>query len=99
MKKVKITLDNKSYDLVLDLRSALLFQQLQGETIFEGIEGIASKQDVAAIVNLLCSTVRNKKGEPIKKETVLSLDMMKNLPNIMIALSELLTKDKENIKG
>ena len=99
MKKVKITLDKKDYDLVLDLRSALLFQDLQGETIFEGIEGIASKQDVAAIVNLLCATVRNKKGEPIKKEFILGLDLIQNLPNIMQALNDLLVKDKEEIKG
>lgn len=99
MKRVKITLDNKDYDLVLDLRGALLFQELQGETIFEGVDKIANKQDMTAIINLLCSTVRNKKGEPIKKEVILGLDMIENLPAIMVALNDLLVKDKEDIKG
>lgn len=98
MKKVKITLDNKDYDLVLDLRSALLFQELQGETIFEGVDKIANKQDITAIVNLLCATVRDK-GKPVKKEFILGLDMLENLPAIMLALNDLLVKDKEEIKG
>ena len=95
----KIILNNKEYNLVLDLRSSIKYQELSGQTIFEGIEAIANKQDMSAIVNLLCATLRSKKGEPIKKEFILGLDMLENLPAIMLALNELLVKDKEDIKG
>lgn len=99
MKKVKITLDNIEYNMVLNLRSALEFEKLHKKPLLVGIEDITTKNDITAIVHLLCATCRDSKGKIISKDVVLGLDLIQTLPIIMEAFTKLLVREEEGIEG
>ena len=59
-KAVKVEIENNEYDFILDFESAIIFQDLFGDSIFLGIDKIIQKQDVKALACLIASCLKDE---------------------------------------
>lgn len=88
-KVIKIELDGKEYDFILDFESAIEFQGLYKKSIFIGLSKISEEQDLMALACLIASCLKNEKGKPVGIDFVKKLDLMSTVEYFMNKLSEL----------
>lgn len=88
-KVIKIELDGKEYDFILDFESAIEFQGLYKKSIFIGLSKISEEQDLIALACLLASCLKDEKGKPVGMDFVKKLDLMATVEYFMNKLSEL----------
>lgn len=88
-KVIKIELDGKEYDFILDFESAIEFQGLYKKSIFIGLSKISEEQDLMALACLIASCLKNEKGKPVGMDFVKKLDLMNTVEYFMNKLSEL----------
>ena len=88
-KVIKTNIENNEYDLVLDFESAMVFQDLYGESIFLGIDKIIQKQDIKALACLIASCLKDENG-CVGMEFVNKIDLMNGLPFFMEMIGELM---------
>lgn len=88
-KVIKIELDGKEYDFILDFESAIEFQGLYKKSIFIGLSKISEEQDLMALACLIASCLKNEKGKPVGMDFVKKLDLMSTVEYFMNKLSEL----------
>lgn len=88
-KVIKTNIENNEYDLVLDFESAIVFQDLYGESIFLGIDRIIQKQDIKALACLIASCLKDEEG-CVGMEFVKKIDLMSGLPFFMDIIGELM---------
>lgn len=89
-KVVKVEINEKVYGMVLDFESAITYQELSGESIFEGVNKIGQKQDVMALAYLLASTLRDENDKLLGLDFVKKLDLVGSLEIFMTKLTELM---------
>ena len=58
-KPVIVEIEGKEYDFVLDFESAIVFQDLYGESVFVGIDKITKDQDLKALACLVASCLKD----------------------------------------
>lgn len=88
-KTIKVNIENNEYDLVLDFESAMVFQDLYGESIFLGIDKIIQKQDIKALACLIASCLKDENG-CVGMDFVMEIDLMNGLPFFMEKIGELM---------
>ena len=88
-KPIKIELEGKEYDFILDFESAIEFQDAYGKSIFIGIEKITSEQDVKALSCLIASCLKHN-DKPVGMGFVKGLDLMNGLPFFMEKITDLM---------
>ena len=88
-KAIKVEIENNEYDFILDFESAIVFQDLFGDSIFLGIDKIIQKQDVKALACLIASCLKDEDGN-VGMEFVKTLDLMNGLPFFMDKIGELM---------
>lgn len=88
-KAIKTNIENNEYDLVLDFESAMVFQDLYGESIFLGIDKIIQKQDIKALACLVASCLKDEDG-CVGMDFVKEIDLMNGLPFFMEKIGELM---------
>ena len=88
-KVIKIELDGKEYDFILDFESAIEFQGLYKKSIFIGLSKISEEQDLLALACLIASCLKNEKGKAVGMDFVKKLDLMSTVEYFMNKLSEL----------
>lgn len=90
-KPIKIVIDNKEYDFVLDFESALMFQDMYGKSIFIGIDNIRISQDLRALAYLVACCVKDVETEKsVGLEFVNKLDLLNGLNFFMEKIAELM---------
>lgn len=88
-KAIKINIENNEYDLILDFESAMVFQDLYGESVFLGIDKIIQHQDIKALACLIASCLKDEEG-CVGMEFVKGIDLMNGLPFFMEKIGELM---------
>lgn len=61
-KPIKININDKEYDFILDFEGAIVFQDLYGKSVFKGIDDITKNQDLKALACLIASCVKDENG-------------------------------------
>lgn len=90
-KPIKIEIDNKEYDFVLDFESALKFQDMYEKSIFVGIDNIRLTQDLRALAYLVASCVKDPAtNKCVGLEFVNKLDLLAGLNFFMDKIAELM---------
>ncbi len=102
-KVIKMEIEEKEYDLILDFESAIEFQDMSKKSIFEGIQDISEKQDLKVMAMLIASCLKDENG-CVGMDFVMKLDLMEFLPKFMEKLGELMsnslpTEDNKKAKG
>lgn len=102
-KVIKMEIEEKEYDLILDFESAIEFQDMSKKSIFEGIQDISEKQDLKVMAMLIASCLKDENG-CVGMDFVMKLDLMEFLPKFMEKLGELMsnslpTEDNKKTKG
>lgn len=88
-KTIKTNIENNEYDLILDFESAMMFQDLYGESILLGIDKIIQYQDIKALACLIASCLKDEKG-CVGMDFVKEIDLMHGLPFFMEKIGELM---------
>ena len=88
-KVIKIELNEKEYDFILDFESAIEFQGLYKKSIFIGLSKISDEQDLLALACLIASCLKNEKGNPVGMEFVKKLNLMGSVEYFMDKIAEL----------
>lgn len=88
-KPIKVEIENKEYDFILDFESAIVFQDLYGKSIFLGIDKITKEQDIRALSCLIASCLKDEKG-CVGMKFVKKIDLMEGLPFFTEKLGELM---------
>lgn len=88
-KVIKVEIEGKEYDFILDFESAIEFQGAYKKSIFIGLSKISEEQDLLALACLIASCLKNEKGRPVGMEFVKKLDLMSTVEYFMNKLSEL----------
>lgn len=88
-KPIKIEIEKKNYDFILDFESALMFQDLYGKSIFLGIDTITKEQDLRALACLIASCLKDSDG-CVGLEFVGKMDLMNALPFFIDKIGELM---------
>lgn len=88
-KVIKIEVENKEYDLVLDFESAMEFQDAYGESILLGIDKIIKKQDIKALAYLMASCLKDEDG-CVGMDFIKGIDLMSGLPFFMEKIGEIM---------
>ena len=88
-KPIKVEIENKEYDFVLDFESAIVFQDLYGKSIFFGIDKITKEQDIKALGCLIASCLKDKDTfKCVGMDFVRKVDLMEGLPFFTDKLAE-----------
>lgn len=88
-KVIKVELNEKEYDFILDFESAIEFQGAYKKSIFIGLSKISEEQDLLALACLIASCLKNEKGKPVGMEFVKKMDLMSTVEYFMGKISEL----------
>lgn len=88
-KVIKVELNEKEYDFILDFESAIEFQGVYKKSIFIGLSKISEEQDLLALACLIASCLKNEKGKPVGMEFVKKMDLMSTVEYFMGKISEL----------
>lgn len=88
-KVIKVELDKKEYDFILDFESAIEFQGAYKKSIFIGLSKISQEQDLLALACLIASCLKDEKGKPVGMEFVKKLDLMGSVEYFMEKVAEL----------
>lgn len=90
-KPVIIELEGKEYDFILDFESAIVFQDLYGQSIFMGIDKITTNQDVKALSCLIASCLKDPDTfKCVGMDFVKKIDLIAGLPFFTDKIAELL---------
>lgn len=89
-KSIKVELQGKEYDMVLDFASAIEFQSIYGKSIFVGLDMVAKEQDLYALAVLIATTVKDSKNKCIGMDFVGKLDLITSLEYFTEKLGELM---------
>lgn len=89
-KEIKINLNDENFSMVLDFESAILYQELSGESIFVGVERIGKEMDIKCFAYLIASTLRTEEGKLVGMDFVKKLDLVFSMEFFMNKLGELL---------
>lgn len=88
-KVIKVELDGKEYDFILDFESAIEFQGAYKKSIFIGLSKISEEQDLLALACLIASCLKNEKGKSVGIDFVKKMDLMSTVEYFMNKISEL----------
>lgn len=90
-KPIKIEVENKEYDFVLDFESAVTFQEAYGKSIFVGIDNIRLNQDIVALAYLVASCVKDPATDKcVGMKFVNKLDLISGLGFFTEKIAELM---------
>lgn len=88
-KPIKMEIEGKEYDFILDFESAIEFQDLYGKAIFVGIDKITREQDLKALGCLIASCLKYN-DKPVGMKFVKKIDLMNGLPFFMEQVGKLM---------
>lgn len=89
-KVIKMELEGKEYDFILDFETAMDFQELYGKSIFIGLQNLSDEQDLLALGCLLASALKDQRtGKAVGMDFVKKLDLLSSLETVMGNLGEL----------
>lgn len=89
-KVIKIELEGKEFDFILDFESAMEFQSAYGKSIFIGLQKVSEEQDLLALGCLMASALKDQRtGKAIGIDVVGKFDLLSSLEPIMECLGEL----------
>lgn len=88
-KVIKVNINEKEYDFILDFESAIEFQGLYKKSIFVGLSKISEEQDLLALACLIASCLKNEKCKPVGMDFVKKLDLMNTVQEFMDKIAEL----------
>ena len=92
-KPVIVEIEGKEYDFVLDFESAIVFQDLYGESVFVGIDKITKDQDLKALACLVASCLKDKETfKCVGMNFVKGIDLITGLPFFTDKLADLMTE-------
>ena len=90
-KPIKVEIEGKEYEMVLDFASAIEFQWIYGKSIFVGLDEVAKSQDLYALAILIATTVKDSKNKCVGMDFVKKLDLVSSLEYFTIKLGELMS--------
>lgn len=88
-KVIKMEIEGKDYDFILDFESAIEFQESYGKSIFVGLSKLSEEQDLLALACLIASCLKDESGKPVGMDFVKSMDLMGGLELFMEKLTDL----------
>lgn len=88
-KPIKMQIEEKEYDFILDFESAIEFSELYGKSIFLGIDKITREQDIRALGCLIASCLKYN-DKPVGMKFVNKMDLMTGLPYFMEQITALM---------
>ena len=94
-KPIKMMIEEKEYDFILDFESAIEFQDLYGKSIFLGIDKITREQDIKALGCLIASCLKYN-NKPGGMKFVRQMDLMTGLPYFMEQITALMENSLPN---
>lgn len=103
-KAIKVIINEREMEMVLDFESAINYQEKMNESIFVGVQRIGKEMDILAFAHLIASTLRDVDGDLVGIDYVKSLDLVSSIDFFMGKLGELMdnsvpqAKEEKNSK-
>lgn len=88
-KPIKIQVNDKEFDFVLDMDAAINFQDLAGVNILVGIDKVTQNQDLKMLAYLMATCLKYN-GSAVGLDFVSKLDLMGAIDLFMPKLAELM---------
>jgi len=88
-KTVKVNLQGKEYDMIMDFAAAIEFQDLFGISIYKAIDMILKELDIKALAYMIATCVKDENNQSIGLEKVKELGVLENVYFFVQKISEL----------
>ncbi|MFR2314922.1 hypothetical protein [Terrisporobacter sp.] len=88
-KPIKMEIEGKEYDFILDFESAMMFEDIYGKAILIGIDRITHNQELKALGCLIASCLKYK-DKAVGMEFVNKIDFMNGLPFFVDKIGDLM---------
>lgn len=88
-KSVKMNINGKEYDAIIDFKAAIDFEMRTKKSMIKEIEELGKTQSIVTIANIMASIIKDENNNSIGLDAILDLDLVDGASYFMEKIYEL----------